>query len=356
MAVGLPLKTTYADGDVYSASDVNDTNGTINLTAAPYAAGKNKIINGAFDNWQRGTSFTLTTGTLTYCADRFLFTGFGSGTAATVTRQTFTPGTAPVAGYEGQYFARFTNFATATAWQVRQRIENVQSFAGQTITFSFWAKASGSLSNIVYEMTQNFGSGGSASVTTTLGSGQTLSTSWTRYTFTVAVPSISGKTIGTSSYLEFSPYQNSGVTNSGSVDFWGWQVEAGSTATAFQTATGSIGGELSLCQRYYYRTTTGAGAFRASGMNITGAIADVCIPLQTTMRLAPTAIEVTGTAADYEIRHQNTFTTCSAVPTLLEGSWNSLTIRMTVASGLTTGQACQGRTTTNGYIGWSAEL
>ena len=31
MAVGLPLKTTYADGDVYSASDVNDTNATINL-------------------------------------------------------------------------------------------------------------------------------------------------------------------------------------------------------------------------------------------------------------------------------------------------------------------------------------
>ena len=31
MAVGLPLKTTYANGDVYSASDVNDTNGTVNL-------------------------------------------------------------------------------------------------------------------------------------------------------------------------------------------------------------------------------------------------------------------------------------------------------------------------------------
>jgi len=31
MAVGLPLKTTYANGDVFSASDVNDTNGTINL-------------------------------------------------------------------------------------------------------------------------------------------------------------------------------------------------------------------------------------------------------------------------------------------------------------------------------------
>jgi hypothetical protein len=31
MAVGLPAKTTYADGDVFSASDINDTNGTLNL-------------------------------------------------------------------------------------------------------------------------------------------------------------------------------------------------------------------------------------------------------------------------------------------------------------------------------------
>jgi hypothetical protein len=31
MAVGFPTKVTYADGDVYSAGDVNDTNGTLNL-------------------------------------------------------------------------------------------------------------------------------------------------------------------------------------------------------------------------------------------------------------------------------------------------------------------------------------
>jgi hypothetical protein len=74
------------------------------------------------------------------------------------------------------------------------------------------------------------------------------------------------------------------------------------------------------------------------------------------MRTAPTSIDVTGTAADYEVRHQNTVTACSAVPTLLDAASNSVTIRMTVASGLTAGQGCQGRTTTSGFIGWSAEL
>jgi hypothetical protein len=31
MAVGFPTKVSYVDGDVFSASDINDTNGTINL-------------------------------------------------------------------------------------------------------------------------------------------------------------------------------------------------------------------------------------------------------------------------------------------------------------------------------------
>jgi hypothetical protein len=31
MAVGFPTKTTYVNGDVFSASDINDTNGTVNL-------------------------------------------------------------------------------------------------------------------------------------------------------------------------------------------------------------------------------------------------------------------------------------------------------------------------------------
>jgi hypothetical protein len=31
MAVGFPAKTTYVNGDVFSASDINDTNGTLNL-------------------------------------------------------------------------------------------------------------------------------------------------------------------------------------------------------------------------------------------------------------------------------------------------------------------------------------
>jgi hypothetical protein len=66
MAVGFPAKTTYVDGDVFSASDINDTNGTINLLTSSTlsrAAGKNPVINGGYDVWQRGTSFSIAAST-----------------------------------------------------------------------------------------------------------------------------------------------------------------------------------------------------------------------------------------------------------------------------------------------------
>jgi hypothetical protein len=225
-----------------------------------YAAGKNAIINGAFDNWQRGTSISLTTGTNAYGADRFINSCTFSVGTSTVTRQTFTPGTAPVAGYEGQYFSRLTCGSTTTVWAVRQRIENVQSFAGQTVTLSFYVKASAANATTAIQFSQNFGSGGSAAVNTDL-TGPSITTSWQRFSVTAAIPSISGKTIGTSSYLECTIYSTTSIASSLAVDLWGVQVEAGSVATAFQTATGTIQGELAACQRYYFRESTGSGIY-----------------------------------------------------------------------------------------------
>jgi hypothetical protein len=217
-----------------------------------YAAGKNAIINGAFDVWQRGTSISLTNNTTAYTCDRFyIYTSFSAGTSS-VSRQTFTPGTAPVAGYEGQYFARYTAGSTVTYFEFGQRIENVQTFAGQTATVSFWAKASAN-TTVSGTLVQNFGSGGSSAVSTGAGS-YSVTTSWTRFTATVSVPSISGKTIGAGNYLNF-VFASSSLTGSQTIDFWGVQVEAGSVATAFQTATGTIQGELAACQRYYEAIT-----------------------------------------------------------------------------------------------------
>ena len=59
-------------------------------------AGKNKIINGDFRIWQRGTSLTYTSSGLNYLPDRFFSWTIGT-LNATVSQQVFAAGTAPVA-------------------------------------------------------------------------------------------------------------------------------------------------------------------------------------------------------------------------------------------------------------------
>jgi hypothetical protein len=234
---------------------------------AQFAAGKNKIINGDFYINQRAFSSITCSGSPQYGFDRFSATS-NTGTV-TMSAQTFTPGTAPVAGYEAKNFVRIdsTGQSGTSAYSIfYQPIEDVRTFANQTITVSFWAKASSGTPSIALEIAQGFGSGGSPSAqVNTAGGKVAITTSWARYSFTVAVPSISGKTIGTthpgntsinfwtSAGTDFNTRASSLGIQTATIDFWGVQAEAGSVATAFQTATGTLAGELVACQRYYQR-------------------------------------------------------------------------------------------------------
>ena len=232
------------------ARDVADTQDNLGGAVPPFTAGKNKIINGDFGIWQRGTSFSASG----YTADRWALV---LANTVTISQQTFTPGTAPVSGYESTFFARFNRTARPTAFDdyFVHRIEDVRTFAGQTVTLSFWAKSSASTTLSGAYLEHWFGSGGSSSPVYIDSTGPlTLTTSWQRFTKTIAIPSIAGKTIGTNSFLAvtFAMANSAGVT--GVYDIWGVQLEAGSVATPFATASGTIGGELALCQRYYEKS------------------------------------------------------------------------------------------------------
>jgi hypothetical protein len=336
-------------------------------------AGKNKFTNGDFNVNQR--SFTSTTTNGAYTFDRWRATTEGDG-SGTFSAQTFTLGTAPVAGYEGKNFLRIVT-ASQTSAPVRtiigQRIESVRTFAGQTVTLSFWAKAATGTPKLYLEPQQQFGTGGSPSAANTeAGQQVTLSTSWVRYSATFSIDSIAGKTLGTNNddYLQMQIWVSAGTDynartsslgiQSNTFDFWGMQVEYGSKATPFQTATGTIAGELQLAQRYYYRWTTGgnANAYSHSIFVYIGTEAYGTFPLPTTMRVNPTVLDTTGTAADYRIFVGGSFYYPSVVPSLDNSNNGFPLIKYTVASGLTAGQAgaAGANATNNTYLGFSAEL
>jgi hypothetical protein len=333
-------------------------------------AGKNKIINGDMAINQRGFTSSTTDGVFPY--DRFGCRLTGDGTS-TVSTQTFTPGAAPVAGYEAANYVRFvTTGQTSAAVRtvLRQTIEGVRTFAGQTVTLSFWAKAATGTPKIAANLFQAFGSGGSANVNAPAGT-VTISTSWARYSLTVAIPSISGKTIGTSNGLGVDLAVSAGSTyntefssigiQTGTFDIWGIQVEYGSKATPFQLAGGGDPqSELAMCQRYYYRATLDAiGARLGSGYVNSTTELNLTVPFPVTMRTKPTALEQNGTAADYQVLTTgNTITNCNAVPAISTATQAMQgVVQLPVASGLVAGQGGTMRVATAGaYLGWSAEL
>jgi hypothetical protein len=315
-----------------------------------FAAGKNKIINGDFGIWQRGTSFTTGNGVYAYTADRWRVYFYGSNTAS-VTQQTFTPGTAPIAGYEGQYFARVSSSNTQIVFE--QLIEDVRTFAGQTVTLSFWAKQNTAAANALsVNLYQNFGSGGSPQVTVPALSSTSTTTSWARYTATVAIPSISGKTVGTSSYLLFGIYSSS-LNNA--LDIWGIQLEAGNTATAFQTATGTLAGELAACQRYYIRYTGPASypTFASKGVSSSTTLAYFWIDHPVELRTAATSIEYATLGA------YNFTPNIYALTNLVLDNCNSKVTKLAATtSGMTANHfmVLVGNNTSAAYLGINAEL
>jgi hypothetical protein len=368
MAIGFPVKANYVTGEVLTATNMNDLSGSVNLlTSAQYAAGKNKIINGDYYFNQR--NFTSTTTTGTYMFDRWITAIGGDGTS-TYTPQTFTPGTAPVSGYEGKSYQRIvttgqTNASVATI--TYQPIEDVRTYAGQTVTYSFWAKASSGTPKIALSYNQNFGSGGSADVAAYI-SQVTLSTSWARYSVSFAVPSISGKTIGsTTGWLGILLWVSAGsssnsITNSlgiqtNTFELWGHQLEAGSTATAFQTATGTIQGELAACQRYYWRNTSGVayGLLAGAGAIYSATAAQISIQFPVPMRVAPTGIDFSSIMVQDSA--SNNFTPSSAtIDSVTSNIYGAgLTCVISAATANRPARLLANNSTT-AYIGASAEL
>jgi hypothetical protein len=369
VTVGILSGTTSNLGAVQLSDSTSSTSTTLAATAnavkttydlansayAPaftnnYYAGKNKAMNGDFSIWQRGTSFS----TEGYTADRWRFSKNG-GTTATISRQTFTPGAAPAAPYESQYFARYQRTAGAFDDYLVQRVEDVRTLAGTSSRLSFWAKAASTttISQVYLAQTTN-GSGGGAAGNF---SGLAITTSWVRYSIDVSLASLSGATIGANNYVEIVFKFGSEMGNV-TVDLWGVQWEAGSTATPFQTASGTIQGELALCQRYcqMYQPATGNQDYLVFGGTCdSSSYARYPFVFPVVMRVAPT-LTTNGTANDYANLNASGRQLATSTPTL-ESARNFSASISCFSGGLSTGQATSFRSGLNaGYLLFTAEL
>lgn len=317
------------------------------------ASSGNAIINGAFDIWQRGTSFNAIPSYDNLTADRWrVYNGVVSSTA-TVSQQTFTPGTAPVSGYEGTYFLRAAlSGYTSGTFDISQRIEDVRTFAGQTVTISFWAKAAAT-TTLAFYLSQLMGTGGSGDSTVSF-TPISVTTSWVRYTATATVGSLAGSTIGSGSSLA-AIFR---LTSNASLDIWGVQVEAGSVATPFKRNAPSIQAERATCQGFNYRVSADASTpYTYFGHATAGSSTTLRMPFytKTSLRTFISSVEwggsiiaTTGNGSTYAITNIAIDAYSKEFPALV----------LTVASGLTTNTTyiIRADNSATAYIGLPAEL
>jgi hypothetical protein len=343
------MVTYLADTDTYQF-----WNGSA-WTALVSASSGNAIINGGFDIWQRGTSFTNPS-SFAYTVDRWRPGYDGSGATRVLSRQNHTPGAAPVAGQERPFFFRFNQTVAGSAgtFNLFQTVlEGVETFAGQNVTISFYAKAAANITLPKLEITQSFGVGGSSGVDTVVASSVAVTTSWQRFSYSFTVPSISGKTVGTNSVFAFNFYLPINTTFTFDLD--GVQLESGSTATAFRRNANSLEGELAACQRYYFRSQ-GLEAFSGhpvTGFTTSSTAANMTMTFPTSMRVKPTSLEFGNVAVNDTV---NASYFVSNV-TLDNGTPSSVLVGM-VISGATSGRPVRliNSNNVNGFIAVSAEL
>jgi len=223
---------------------------------------RNKIIDGKFEFWYEG----LTQTTAGYGSDTMWYNDH-VGSTKTVSQQVFDYGVdlpsveIPLLNYFSR--TEVTSVTGANNYVIKEtRIEDVRTLSGKYATLSFYAKADIERP-LFLSIQQNFGDSGSTSVYTFLPS-KALSSSWAKYSCTIQVPSIAGKTIGANSYLSIMfgfdvgsglaavQFSSDAVQQSGIFDLAAVQFEEGIGYTEFENLHMSL---MLLILNRYYETT-----------------------------------------------------------------------------------------------------
>lgn len=350
---------------------------------APAMVGKNRIINGAMDIWQRGTSFA-SIASATYTADRFQYVKAGTGAVHTISRS----GDVPF--HAGRRFNYSLSVACGTAdtsktagdlVTLRQVIEgyNSQDFLGngynKGFTLSFWIKATktgihsvrfasaGADRSYVAEYTvfqadtweykvitvKDAPTGGTWDST----NGRGIYIDWCLMAgSTYCAPSNSAGSWQSGDYYGTTRTVNNCDSTSNIFRITGVQLEAGLAATPFEFR--HFGTELALCQRYCW-VPEGSSRWNAMAFSSQGAAAFLQHPVQ--MRAAPTATTISNTGFTmWSNTLGASYTTTSAGSHFATKDTTYFTIFYTSASPFTAGNALMWNVITTGNLVLDAEL
>ena len=96
------------------------------------------------------------------------------------------------------------------------------------------------------------------------------------------------------------------------------------------------------------------------GFNNGSTVSDGIFSFPVSMRSKPSALEQSGTAGNYRIGGAAGSGNCDAVPTFSKATADTIEVRFSRGSGLTSGQSVRlmsaSSSGANAFLGWSAEL
>lgn len=317
------VNTTIADsGTYYASSNVEGALQEVgnDITNLQVQGNKNKIINGDFDRWERGTSFSITA-VNTYTADRWS-TGKQGPSTYDIEQSLDVPLAADGATYESTYCLKATcttaepSPAATSLFAITYAMEgyDFRPFKRNTATISFWVKSD--VTGVYSAALRNQGTDRAYISEITVNAVDT----WEKKTITVPMNYTGGSwndTTGVGIYLEIVLLNGSNWV--GATDTWlstndnsstnqenhaatignkfrlaQVQFEEGSVATPFEQRP--IATEIALCQRYYYASPNVSNSLQLSALSDlgTGTGRAITLPFPVTMREAPTTTTVAG--------------------------------------------------------------
>jgi hypothetical protein len=325
-----------------------------------YSAAKNVLINGNADFWQRGTtSAAIANGT--YLADRWKTVLGGTSINATYSRDTSVPNGA--SKYSAKLQQLSSSATNVSEFAFRQPMEGgtVYQLIGNQVTISFWYRSNQTGNHFVRVGASTLTGGTDTTQVFTVSAADT----WEKKSLTFAAfASVTAMNVADNAEaaivdIGIRTFGSGGTETVAANDYFQItqiQLEAGSVATAFSRAGGTLQGELSAAQRYYWRTTSNGTAATAIGQIATASsTTTVSCPLRcpVTMRVTPTSVDFSNLAV-LDIGASRINVTAVALD---NPSPDIASVSLT-SSGLTTQRnyVLYNQSAATGFIGFSAEL